>query len=391
MIDHLILHIGIYKTGTTSLQSIFGRNRKILLDNGIYYPDYGFNDHLTLAGSVMRKSWGWIDRGETSYSPSYWNDFVAGLKKREGTVIVSSEFFCQADDKQVAKIKDSLPNCKIAIVVGLRPLNELLWSTYQQFIKFGRRYSVDTWIHSVFDDFDNGNFNTGFWLRNHQENLIDRWGKAFGFDSLEVVVSDPTKPSLVLDLIMRLADAPQVKLEVESEHVLKNRSMTVIETEAIRRINVSLHEKVNWPEYRQTIRRGAIERIVELRLPSGDEMRSAIPAWATLRAVEIQNSWVSKFSSSDIKVTPDWNRLRVDSPAIDSGATNLDFVPMDLVENIAVGIVSGVTSGSYDFKDQEKKYYLNARAMKFPVLIRYVLSRMGETISRLVRRMRGKL
>ena len=386
MIDHLILHIGIYKTGTTSLQRIFGRNRKALLENGVYYPDYGINNHLTLAASVMQKSWGWTDRGETSFSPRYWNDFVADLKKRDGTAIVSSEFFCQADDKQVGKIKESLPNCKISIVVGLRPLNELLWSTYQQFIKFGRRYSLEKWIKSVFNDFDNGNFESGFWLRNHQENLINRWGKEFGLDNIHVVVSDPSKPSLALDLIMHLANIPHVKLEVEIDHTLKNRSMTVIETEVIRRINISLNKKINWPEYRQAIRRGAIERLVELREPPIDEMRSAIPPWATLRAVEIQNVWVNKFSSSALKVTPSWNRLRVDSPAYDSVAPDLNCVPMDLVENIAVGIVAGVTSGSFDFKDQETKYFLNARTMKFPTLIRYMLSRMGETILRITRR-----
>jgi hypothetical protein len=162
--------------------------------------------------------------------------------------------------------------------------------------------------------------------------------------------------------------------------------MTVIETEAIRQINIALHKKIDWPQYRQTIRRGAIERLVELREPPIDEMRSAIPPWATLRAVEIQNIWVNKFSSSGLKVTPSWNRLRVDSPAYDSVAPDLNCVPMDLVENIAVGIVAGVTSGSFDFKDQETKYFLNARAMKFPTLIRYMLSRMGETILRITRR-----
>lgn len=386
MIDHLILHIGIYKTGTTSLQAIFGRNRKTLLNNGVYYPDYGINNHLTLAASVMQKSWGWTDRGETSFSPSYWNDFVKELGKRDGTVIVSSEFFCQADDKQVAKIKDSLPNCKISIVVGLRPLNELLWSTYQQFIKFGRRYSVEKWVKSVFNDFDNGDFNSGFWLRNHQENLLNRWGTQFGFENLNIVVSDPTKPSLALDLIMQLANIPHVKLEVESEQTLKNRSMTVIETEAIRRINIALHKKINWPEYRQTIRRGAIERLVELREPPSNEARGAIPAWASLRAAEIQNSWEAKFSTSGYKVTPDWNRLKVDSPVTDSEVTNLDCVPMDLVENIAVGIISGVTTGSYNFRDQDTKYFLNARSMKFPTLIKYVVSRVGDTLSRIARR-----
>jgi hypothetical protein len=386
LIDHLILHIGIYKTGTTSLQAIFGGNRKTLLDNGVYYPDYGINNHLTLAASVMQKSWGWTDRGETSFSPSYWNDFVKELRKRDGTVIVSSEFFCQADDEQVAKIKASLPNCKISIVVGLRPLNELLWSTYQQFIKFGRRYSVEKWVKSVFNDFDNGDFNSGFWLRNHQENLINRWSNQFGFENINIVVSDPTKPSLAFDLIMKLANISHVKLEVESEQLLMNRSMTVVETEAIRRINIALHKKIVWPEYRQTIRRGAIERLVELRDPPSNEARSAIPAWASLRAAEIQNSWEAKFSTSDYKVIPSWDRLRVDSPATDSVVTDLAYVPMDLLENIAVGIVSGVTSGSYNFKDQDTKYFLNARSMKFPTLIRYVISRMSETISRIAGR-----
>ena len=386
MIDHLIVHIGIYKTGTTSLQSVLSANRGILKAHGVHYPDHGLDSHSTLASSVMQKNWGWADRGETTFSPWYWNNFVKDLAKLTGTVLISSEFFCQADDAQVAKIKASLPNCKITVVIGLRPLNELLWSTYQQLIKFGRHYSVDEWLQSVFDDFDSGNLNSGFWLRNHQDRLISRWGEEFGKENLRIVTSDPRQPALALNLIKDLAGMSQVELDEKSADLNKNRSMTVIETEVVRDINKAIFEKVDWPIYRQVLRRGAIERIVKIRVPPTSEQQSAISEWATLRAVEIQNEWTNSFLMSSLKVTPDWSRLLVSTPKIDLPSDKISTVPMDLVETIASGMISAVAYGTYDFSRNRNKYILNAREMRFPVLIRYVIERMGDTLSRLIRK-----
>jgi len=386
MIDHLILHIGIYKTGTTSLQSVLSANRGILKAHEVHYPDHGLDSHSTLASSVMQKNWGWADRGETTFSPWYWNNFVKDLAKLTGTVLISSEFFCQADDDQVARIRASLPNCKITVVIGLRPLNELLWSTYQQLIKFGRHYSVDEWLHSVFDDFDSGNLNSGFWLRNHQDRLISRWGEEFGKENLRIVTSDPRQPALALNLIKDLAGISQVVLDEKPAEFNKNRSMTLIETEVVRDINKAIFEKVDWPIYRQVLRRGAIERIVEIRVPPNSEQQSAIPEWATLRAVEIQNEWTNSFLASSLQVTPDWSRMSVSAPKFDLPSEKISTVPMDLVETIASGMISAVAYGTYDFSKNRNKYILNAREMRFPVLIRYVIERMGDTLSRLSRK-----
>jgi hypothetical protein len=386
MIDHLILHIGIYKTGTTSLQSVLSANRGILKAHEVHYPDHGLDSHSTLASSVMQKNWGWADRGETTFSPWYWNNFVKDLAKLTGTVLISSEFFCQADDDQVARIRASLPNCKITVVIGLRPLNELLWSTYQQLIKFGRHYSVDEWLQSTFGDFDSGNLNSGFWLRNHQDRLISRWGEEFGKENLRIVTSDPRQPALALNLIKDLAGISQVALNEKSAELNKNRSMTVIETEVVRDINKSIFEKVDWPIYRQVLRRGAIERIVEIRVPPISEQKSAIPEWATLRAIEIQNEWTNSFLTSSLKVTPDWSRMSVTNPKIDLPIDKISNVPMDLVETIASGMISAVAYGTFDFSKNRNKYILNAREMRFPTLIKYVIERMGNTLSRLSRK-----
>jgi hypothetical protein len=59
---------------------------------------------------------------------------------------------------------------------------------------------------------------------------------------------------------------------------------------------------------------------------------------------------------------------------------------MDLVETIASGMISAAAYGTYDFSKNKDKYILNAREMRFPVLIKYVIERMGDTLSRLSRK-----
>ena len=44
MFDKIILHVGLHKTGTTSLQSYFGKNRKELKSLGVLYPEFSINN-----------------------------------------------------------------------------------------------------------------------------------------------------------------------------------------------------------------------------------------------------------------------------------------------------------------------------------------------------------
>jgi hypothetical protein len=78
--------------------------------------------------------------------------------------------------------------------------------------------------------------------------------------------------------------------------------------------------------------------------------------------------------------------MSVSNPKIDLPIDKISNVPMDLVETIASGMISAVAYGTFDFSKNRNKYILNAREMRFPTLIKYVIERMGNTLSRLSRK-----
>jgi len=98
----LILHIGAHKTGTSYLQRVFFRNRKLLAQHGIHYPDLGPNPaHHILSAP-------WIDIPEIPAShygkggpDGLWQRFVDSHADLPGTVFLSGEPFSRGAPQKV--------------------------------------------------------------------------------------------------------------------------------------------------------------------------------------------------------------------------------------------------------------------------------------------------
>jgi len=52
----IVIHSGMHKTGTTSLQYLCTKNRKVLMQFGVYYPDFGVPHHGKFLNS-RREFW----------------------------------------------------------------------------------------------------------------------------------------------------------------------------------------------------------------------------------------------------------------------------------------------------------------------------------------------
>lgn len=125
----LYLHIGIGKTGTTSLQHFLADNRDSLKKAGFLYPLAGTvnNAHHELCCLDNKVDW---HRLEKTYI-----DLLSEISKTKEAVIISSEYFSYANPHIIKFLKHIFEGFSLRVIFYARPQLGLIESSYLQWHK----------------------------------------------------------------------------------------------------------------------------------------------------------------------------------------------------------------------------------------------------------------
>ena len=176
----IVIHIGLRKSGSSSLQSFLSANEDALRRMGVEYPRLGRSGRLTQTAHrnlqcELRGRRAVFDpaRGTLEDVVNYWRQADAH------TLILSCEGFEECTTEQASRLKAlARGDEEIRIVLIIRDLVSLMPSSYSQKIKSG--------VHHY--DFDT------FFARRIKEPRVDyfqtaeRWASAFGWDALRIRV-----------------------------------------------------------------------------------------------------------------------------------------------------------------------------------------------------------
>ena len=98
MTKRVILHVGTPKTGTSYLQDVLFKNKRLLGEHGILYPADRFDAHFLAALDLMRLPWGGLEREAVGA----WDRLAAEVRDWGGdTAIISHEILAGASRSQV--------------------------------------------------------------------------------------------------------------------------------------------------------------------------------------------------------------------------------------------------------------------------------------------------
>lgn len=169
---HLVIHAGIHRTGTSSLQDFLAGNREALAARGILYPG-DLKNHQQVAWAIKRGESGArhvLQLLQTGGAPAQ-------------TAVLSAEDFCIHED--LGWLSKLASEIKIDVHFYLRRQDHWLMSWYNQHIKwpFDRwksRMSPDEFLMCL-DDF--------YWI--DFEKLVSRWEGVLGTDAVHVSVVEP--------------------------------------------------------------------------------------------------------------------------------------------------------------------------------------------------------
>ena len=119
--DAILVHIGVHKTGTTALQGDLRRFRQRMERHGVTFPVTTMSQHhagRALVGGEL----GWEATRTPRERRKGWQEFADEVTAHPGRVILSSEFMCQANDRQAKRLVDTLGPSRVHILVAFRPL-----------------------------------------------------------------------------------------------------------------------------------------------------------------------------------------------------------------------------------------------------------------------------
>lgn len=203
---NVILHIGVEKTGSTSLQSYLSQYKDILLNEGVLYPETGMvsNHHYLVA------------KNEVDLSILIEEFELSGVN----TLLLSSEHFSTIEDSRVIwNLKKAFSNYNVKIICYIRDPVTWLISLYGEHIKWGGGVSIERFYNKSSTKFD-------------LISLVSRWKAVFGANNVNIF-DYGSIADVVGHFLINFIEG-HTRLPIKGDN---NKSDSKIFLEVVRRIN----------------------------------------------------------------------------------------------------------------------------------------------------------
>lgn len=329
---NIFLHIGVPKTGTTALQAALTNSRKELSKQNVLYPSQWRNAHHRAAWAVTERTWGWKGRGGTTTPIKYWNRLVKETKTNK-KVILSSEFFCEANLKQSQKMVTDLGKERLEVVITLRPFGKLLPSAWQQYLKYGVKLTYPEWLEAILNGPREAAPTPTFWMRHDHPALIKRWVDLVGKENLTLVVVDDANHDFIYQAFENLLELNDGTLQKRKEKV-SNRSMTLAEAEFLRQINLRQPDNSTWDKYESFVRRSMMHEILNTAIAEKNPEKVTTPQWAAEKANQIASQYLTELAKLDLKVIGDLKLIANEVP----GGSEQQLPEVISIATVAIGM-----------------------------------------------------
>ncbi len=343
--DGLLLHIGVHKTGTTAIQAALAGARPDLEAHNVRYPGR-LQAHHRAALSVLGRPWGWNTRGGAVLDTEHFDKLATRAGAHSGRVVISSEFFCEADEETARTVVERLGGDRVRVVVTLRNLGRLLSSSWQQYLKYGLTTPYEKWLEDVFANPGAARISPTFWKRHDHGAVLSRWAAAVGPENVSVLILEDVPRDAMFVSFAQMLDVPAEILTSRME-LTSNRSMTAAEAELLVQLNARVKNEMQWNDYVRLVRRGVALGMVEGREPDPAEPRLVTPDWALDAAAEHGAAAAQTIGALGVHVYGDLDSLSVRIPSMGDSVSS-SGEPAEVPITAAVEALASVIAASGD-------------------------------------------
>ena len=305
MTKRVLLHVGTPKTGTSYLQDVLFRNRRMLTGRGIHYPADRFDAHFLAALDLMRLPWGGLE----TEAVGAWDRLAADVRRSRGTSIISHEILATASRSQVGHALESLGHgdgTEIHVVLSVRDLVRQIPAEWQENVKHRAILSYARFLEQIQDPARDSRIASWFWGVQEVPDILNRWGFDLPPERVHIVTVPPPggPPQLLWQRFSQAFGLEGVDLDLEAERV--NPSLGVPETALIRRINRAANSELDPPHYRPLVRELLAHQTLSSRARSP---RLALPPDVHPWAQEVAASWRTEIEKRGYDVVGDLDDL----------------------------------------------------------------------------------
>jgi len=322
----LFLHVGLPKSGTTSMQDAMRHHRDALAGAGVCYPNVRrgamFHAALEMTGKASR--WGFDD--ETVAGT--FDALLEAGRRHGGDVAISHEIFGQAKPEQVPEIARRASDFELHVIITARDMARTLTAAWQEKVKNGYRGTFDDFVELKAGTLPGGARSAEvpiFWRLQNLGEVLDRWCPVVPPERIHLVPV-PRKGAAPDELWRRFASAMDLDPGVVDYAAVPrtNESLGAGKVGFLREVNVALAGRLEEP-WAATVRKHWFAQ--QLLSETGGRRALAPPAAVELFAGECRG-WLDKVRELGVQVHGDLDDLepRVDP---DQDAPHPDEVTVD--------------------------------------------------------------
>ena len=221
------VHIGLQKTGTSYLQSVFWQSQQALAAQGLAMLPRTKRQTFRAMLDVRGREAGGLKALDRQ------------LANADGPTrfLLTEESLAPATPEQVRRLVDRLAGTEVHVVLTVRDLARQVPSVWQQKVTARRRYTYDQYLAVVVD---RGRRSRDFWASQDVPAVLDRWTTAVPPERVHVVTVPPsgTDPAVLLSRFCQVLEVDASALDTRVPR--RNVSLGLVQTELLRRVNVEL-------------------------------------------------------------------------------------------------------------------------------------------------------
>lgn len=251
-LERVVLHVGLYKTGTTYLQNLLRENRRPLRRAGLYLPPRRREVTFAALDLVDRQFRGVRD----ARVPGAWDRLVAAAHESGlPGAIVSEERLSVASPRQVRRAVGSFGPARVHVVVTVRDLSRVLVSHWQEEVKNGATWTLREYADALRDPSAAGvNPARAFWMHEDVTAVLRSWSTAVPVERIHVVTVPPAGAPAGL-LAERFGSVAGFKPgDVPREAVWSNENVGAVGTELLRRLNERVGDQMHGVEHERGVK-----------------------------------------------------------------------------------------------------------------------------------------
>src|SRR5690242_10534654 len=178
------LHVGLPKTGTTTIQAALEQRAETLAAVGVLYPGDRQEQRLAAFDLVGQR----VEGDERTVSGAFGRLFDEMRAYGGRGIVVSDEDLVLAGPRQVKRVVRSLPGHRVFVVVTVRDMARTVVSAWQQLVVMGKTTAWEDYVAAV-RDFDGEALSeaAGFWLRQDLLRVLDTWACGVPLERIRLV------------------------------------------------------------------------------------------------------------------------------------------------------------------------------------------------------------